>query len=157
MRVAKGLKCWECLCWVTVLFLGQLTVRRRGKEHLEREVTRKSHRVRDGRTSNARNISEKFDKYVSQVVFSYWRLCGEGDGAGDFLSLGSVFQDFMTLAEPSQTFCIVARIGRVWLNSTCRTSGLKMSLPMTGEQKCHRAAVMGGRTDEPKRLHGTLI
>lgn len=33
----KGFKVLECLCWATVFFLGQLTARRRGKEHLERE------------------------------------------------------------------------------------------------------------------------
>lgn len=63
----------------------------------------------------------------------------------------------MTLVEQSQTFCLVVRTRKVWLNNTYRASGWKMSLPMTAEQKCHRAAVMGGRTDDPKRLHGTLI
>lgn len=95
-----------------MFFLGQLTGRRRGKEHLERErgIHLPERAINSGRAEPP--VLEMFQESQTKIylkLFSHWALLGQGGGAGDFLSLGSVFQGFMTLAGLSQTFCIVMR------------------------------------------------
>lgn len=156
MRIAKDLKCWEYLVGSLCSFWDKFH-EGGGERAFGKEVTRKSHLLQAGRICSSRKVSENSDKHLSQVVFSCLDPAWPRGWSRGFPEFRLCFADFMAVVELSQTFCVVVRTRKVWQNSTYRASGLKMSLPVTAEPKCHRAAVMCGRTDDAKKLHGTLI